>query len=71
MMHQGLALRSLLKLDMLIFLFLWLWIGNGKWHVLHVDHVYLDICKQHDLVFHNTNEDCLYVDIVFPVPWKA
>jgi hypothetical protein len=28
MMHQGLALQSLLKLDMLIFRLLWLWIGN-------------------------------------------
>jgi hypothetical protein len=28
MMHQGLASRSLLRLDMFVFQLLWLWIGN-------------------------------------------
>jgi hypothetical protein len=28
MMHQSLALWTLLRLDMLVFLLLWLWIGN-------------------------------------------
>jgi hypothetical protein len=32
--------------------------------VLHVVHASLDIHKQHDLVFHNINKDCLYIDIV-------
>ncbi len=33
--------------------------------MLHVDHVSLDICEQHDLVFHNINKDFLYVNVVF------
>jgi len=36
--------------------------------VLHVDHVSLDICEQHDLVFHNTNKYFLYVNIVLFIP---
>jgi len=30
---------------------------------------YID--KQHDVVLHNTNKDCLYVKITSPVPWRA
>jgi hypothetical protein len=36
-----------------------------------VDHNFLDIHKQHDLVFHNINKDCLYVNVVFPALWRA
>ncbi len=32
--------------------------------MLYVVHVSLDIHEQHDLVFHNTNKDYLYVNIV-------
>jgi hypothetical protein len=38
--------------------------------VLHVVHIFLDICEQHDLVFHNTNKDYLYVN-VSPTLWRA
>ncbi len=30
---------------------------------------YID--EQHDMVLHNTNKDCLYVNITSFVPWKA
>jgi hypothetical protein len=33
--------------------------------MLYVDFVSLDIHKQHDLVLHNINKDCLYVVILF------
>jgi hypothetical protein len=33
--------------------------------MLYVDFSSLDIHKQHDLVFHNINKDCLYVVITF------
>jgi hypothetical protein len=39
--------------------------------MLHVDHVSLDIHKQHDLILHNTNKYCLYVNVVYPLPWWA
>jgi hypothetical protein len=66
MMHQGLTSRSLLKLDMLVFQFLWLWVGNknGTCCMLHI---FLNIHEQHDLVFHNTNKNCLHVNVVYLV----
>jgi len=30
--------------------------------MLHVDHAFSNIREEHNLVFHNTNKDCLYVD---------
>jgi len=39
--------------------------------MLHVVHIFLDIHKQHDLVFHNTNKDYLYIGVVSLAPWKA
>jgi hypothetical protein len=36
--------------------------------MLHEVHASLDICKQHDLVFHNTHKDYLYVDVVSFAP---
>jgi hypothetical protein len=33
--------------------------------VLHVVHVSSDFHKQLDLILHNINKDCLYIDIVF------
>ncbi len=33
--------------------------------MLHVVDTSLDFHKQHDLIIHNANKDCLYVDIVF------
>jgi hypothetical protein len=31
--------------------------------MLHVVHIFLDIHGQHEMVFHNTNKDYLYVII--------
>ncbi len=36
--------------------------------MLHVVHISLDIHEQNDLVFHNTNKDYLYVDIISFLP---
>jgi hypothetical protein len=37
--------------------------------MLHVDHIFLNIHNQHDLVFHITNKDCLYVDVDLLFLW--
>jgi hypothetical protein len=39
--------------------------------MLHVDHASSNIHNQHDLVIHNTNKDCLYVDVDFLALWKV
>jgi hypothetical protein len=39
-----------------------------RWHVLHVIHTSLNTREQHDLVFHNTNKNYLYVDVASFVP---
>jgi hypothetical protein len=37
--------------------------------MLHVDHASLNIHNQHDMVFHNSNKYCLYVNVDFFVLW--
>ncbi len=39
--------------------------------MLYVDLISLNIHKQHDLVLHNINKDCLYVIVASLVQWRA
>jgi hypothetical protein len=57
MMHQGPTSWSLLKLGPCLFSN-----SSGCGLVTKMVHV---ACEQHDLVFHNTNKNYFYFDVVF------
>ncbi len=39
------------------------------WQILHVEHVSLDKHQHCGLIFHSTNIDYLYVDVISPILW--